>query len=576
MTKLKRYSRRLLAGWLVIASVCVSSAQEDPLPGAPVVLPEVGLGTDVAAAGADDVTPSANVENVRVAPKRLRDHGIVGLDQKVNLSALDAWDVVQLIEFLAYRGGLKNIVIGSGVSGLTTKLKFDEVTVGDALEVVLAVNNLAYTVKGGIVTIMTDGEYRTLYGSSFYDQKEVRISDLKFADPSRVATLLAAVKSSIGTVVADPVTGTLILIDTPEKIAEMEAIVETADISTVSRVLPTETRTFVLQYADVGQMQTEITAILTQEAGAVRSDVRTKTLIVTDLPHKMREVEQMIAMFDRRLKQVFIEAKIVQVQLSDDYRLGINWNHLFEGMNPRFSISSVISPTPISTLGDAAASSMGSMKYNAIVGGGDLSVVLEALKQVGETKILSNPHVAAIDGEEAIIKVITDQPYAEASLESGTTNVVGETIEFIEVGVTLAVTPRISDDDHFISMDIKPEVSSVIGNYQAYRTVPIVRRSMAETSVMIKDAETIIIAGMINNEKRELNHRIPFIGRIPLLGLLFKSRREETLNNELIVFLTPRIVGGDRPYLRMKDMRKKPKPLRSVGAVGAKKFRGLR
>ena len=575
MTRLKRYSRKLITGLLVITTVCFSFAQEETAIDAAPVLP--GGDAKTMAAPSDSADSIVDIRNVRVASRSLKDYGITGLDKKVNLSALDAWDVVRLIEFLAYRGGLKNVVIASGVSGLTTKLKFDDVTVGDALEVVLAVNNLAYTVKGGIITIMTDGEYRMLYGTSFYDQKQIHVADLEFADPSRVATLLAAIKSSIGTVVADPVTGTIILIDTPEKIAEMKAIIDKADISTIARVLPTETRTFVLQYADVGQMQTEVAAILSQDAGNISSDTRTKTLIVTDLSHKMREIEKLIEAFDRRLKQVFIEAKIVEVQLSDDYRLGINWSHLFQGMNPRFSLNSIISPTSIGSLGDATASTpSGQMRYNAIVGGGDLSVVLEALKQVGETKILSNPHVAVIDNTEATIKVITDQPYAEAQLESGTTNVVGETITFIEVGVTLTVTPHISDDDRFINMEIKPEVSSVVGDYQAYRTVPIVRRSMAETSVMVKDAETIIIAGMIRNQKNKINHRVPFLGRIPLIGLLFKSRREETISNELIVFLTPRIVGGDQPYLRMKDMRKRPKPLRAVGASGAKKLRGLR
>ncbi len=524
---------------------------------------------------ASAASPSSEGTSVRSITKSLKDYGIEGLDTKVNLSALDEWDVAQLIEFLAYRGGLKNIVIGNGVVGLTTKLKFDGVTVGDALEVVLSVNNLAYNVQGGILTIMTDTEYRGLYGSSFYDQKDVRIVQLKYADPARVATSLAAVKSTIGTVVADPITGTLILIDTPNKIAEMEAVIASADMKTIARVIPTETRTFVLQYADVEKLRGDVETILSQDAGVVRADSRTKTMIVTDLPHIMRRVEDMVAKFDRRLKQVFIEAKIVQVQLTDDFRLGINWKHLFNGLDPRFSLSSDISPTSIGGLGDAA-SPMGTLTYNTIVGNGDLSVVLDALKQVGETTILSDPHVAAIDGKEATIKVITDQPYAEAKLESGTTNVVGETITFIEVGVTLGVTPRISDDDLFISMDIKPEVSSVVGDYQAYRSVPIVRRSMAETSVMVKDSETIIIAGMIDNEKKEINHSVPFFGRIPLFGLLFKSRREEIDNKELIVFLTPRIVTGDKPYLRMKDMKKKPKPLRPVGSLDGKKLRGLR
>ena len=535
---------------------------------------DLGLAQEPESAPVSSVT-NVSSANIRVGPKQLKDYGITGLDNRVNLKAITDWDVVQLIEFLGIRGGLPNVVIGSGVAGLTTKLKFDDVTVGDALEVVLSVNNLAFMVKGGIITIMSDSEYERTFGTSFYDQKQVKIYELKYADAARVATLLAPIKSSIGTVVSDPMTGTLILIDTPAKMQEMAAVIASADISTLSRQLPTITKTFVLQYAETANLQTEIAAILTQEAGSLRADQRTRTLIVTDLPHKMKEIERVIAMFDRRPKQVFVEAKIVQVGLIDDYRLGINWTHLFNGLDPRFSLQTAATPTPISSLGASAKPATGSMTFNTIAAGGDLSIVLEALKSIGETKILSNPHVAVIDGQEASIKVITDQPYAESALESGTTNVVGEAIQFIEVGVSLSVTPRIADDD-FISFDIKPEVSSVIGSYEAFRSVPIVRKSLAETSVMIKNGETIIIAGMIENHQSTVDSSVPILGRIPLLGVLFRSQREKTTNNELIVFLTPRIITGARPFLRMKDVKKTAKPMRAVGPSRTKKLKALR
>ncbi|NQU38671.1 MAG: hypothetical protein HQ523_01830 [Lentisphaerae bacterium] len=500
------------------------------------------------------------VTTATAVPKPLSDYDLPGLENQVSLTSLDPMDVVQLIEFLAHRGGLNNMVIGPGVAGLTTKLKFDKVTVGDALEVVLSVNNLAYEVRAGIVSIMTDIEYQNKYGTSFYDNKLIKSVDLKYADAARVALMLEPIKSSIGTVVADPVTGTLILIDTVEKIAEMESIIARADLSTVSRVLPTETETFVLQYAEVEDLEPEITALLTPDVGQVRSDSRTKTFIVTALPHNMEKVKHLVTIFDRRPRQVFIEAKIVQVSLSDDYRLGVNWDHIFQGIDPRFSLNSVSSPGSISSVGDAVAPAA-TLTYKTILGNADLSVVLEALKQIGETKILQNPHVAVLDGQEAVIKSITDQPYAEAQLESGTTNVVGETVTFIEVGVTLAVTPRISDDG-MISTTIRPEVSSVVGSYQAFRTVPIVRRSYAETSVMVRDRETIIIAGMIENSKEKVQSRVPLLGRIPLLGMLFRSTSDRVQSKELIVFLTPRIVSGEEPHPLSSDQVKTLKPMR--------------
>jgi len=523
-----------------------------------------GKGANAAATGA----ARADMADLRVQPKRLKDYGLSGLDAKVNLESLEPWDVVELIEFLAYRGGLHNIVIGKGVAGLTTKLKFDDVTVGDALEVVLSVNNLAYQVKAGIVRIMTDEEYTRLHGAGFYDHKKVRIVDLKYGDANRVAGMLEPVKSSIGTVVADPLTATLILIDTPEKIREMRAIIERADMETISRVIPAETKPFVLQYAELEDIQKEVSAIVSKDVGRVSADARTKTLIVRDLPHNMRRIEELISLFDRRPKQVFIESKIVQVSLSDEYSMGIQWHHLFEGIDPRFSLQTDMRPSQV-------LDGYGRLTYATILGAGDLTAVLDALKRIGETKILSNPHVAVLDSQEATIKVVEDRPYAEAELESGSTNVVGEKIQFIEVGVSLSVTPRVSEDG-FISMAIRPEVSTVEDYYAARYPVPVVRKSYAETSVMVKDGATIIIAGMIENRKAERDDSIPFLWRIPLLGLLFRSSSDLLQTRETIAFLTPRIITGDEPFLLARDLEKVPKPLRPVGAGRGKELKGVR
>jgi type II secretory pathway component GspD/PulD (secretin) len=501
--------------------------------------------------------------NLRAQPKRLRDYHLPGLDNIVNLKSIEPWDVIQLIEFLAYRGGLNNIVIGNSVAGLATKLKFENVTVGEALEVVLSVNNLAYEVNGDIITIMTDKEYEDIHGVSFYDQKQVRIVQLRYADATRVAGMLGSIKSDIGTVVADPLTGTLILIDTPEKILEMRGVIDSADMTTVGRVIPTEIKFFVLNHADVETMLPEVEKLLTREVGTVQGDPRTKTLIVSDLPHNMPRVAELIRLFDKPPRQVFIEAKILEVSLSDQYQLGVNWNAVFDGVNPRFQLDGTVR-RPI--LGPDNPG-IGALTYRTILGtGGDLEVMVEALKTVGQTKILSNPHVAVVDGEEASIKVVQDTPYAETSVEvtGSDTNFVGEEIRFIEVGVILTVTPRIGDDG-FINMAIRPEVSSASYDYQAFRRIPVVQRTYSETTVMIKDGETIIIAGMIQNSKQEVEQRVPILGRIPLIGMLFKSSQDELSTRELVVFLTPRIMSGEEPVLRLQDMRKRPKPLRSTG-----------
>jgi type II secretory pathway component GspD/PulD (secretin) len=104
----------------------------------------------------------------------------------------------------------------------------------------------------------------------------------------------------------------------------------------------------------------------------------------------------------------------------------------------------------------------------------------------------------------------------------------------------------------------------------------VIRRSLAETSVMVRDGVTVIIGGMIQNRKDKSVKKVPLLGSIPLLGFLFRFEAESTVNTEIVVFMTPRVVTGDRPHLRMRDLKKQPKPLRTVGRAPGKDLRPLR
>ena len=535
---------------LVLAAVIGAGAQDEP----EIRMLQEPLGSQV------DTDVAANSPVSARALKSISDYNLPGLNQKINLTTTDPWEIVQLIEFLAHRGGVKNIVIGNGVAGMKTKLRFEDVTVADALEVVLFVNRLAYDIRSNILTIMTDAEYKSRHGISFFDQKEVSVEELKYADPARVAGMLGPVKSDIGMIVSDPVTGTIILIDTPSKIGEMQDIIAKADIETVERVLPTETKPFMLQYADVNDIQGEVQALLTADIGSVRVDKRTQTLIVTELPHTMRKVENLIDLFDRRPKQVFIEAKIVEVTLADDFSMGIKWDYVFEGASANLGHGWDMKASGMPGLPSTPA---GSLTYNTVLADGSLDVVLEALERVGDTEIRSNPHVVVLDGQSALIEVIDDQPYKEIELETGTTNVTGVTYLFKKVGVQLQVTPRINDDD-IISVDVRPEISSISQWYDGapQEGTPVIRKALAETTLMVKDGVTIIIGGMIQERKDSATSQIPLLGSIPLLGQLFRFDSSSKVNTETVVFMTPRIVSGEVPIMHARHANKKLKPMR--------------
>lgn len=487
-------------------------------------------------------------------PKSISQYDIPGLKKRKSLRNRLDMDVVTFIQWLSdpTTGGNLNVAISPRVKGATVKVMLTDVTIGDALEIVLAANSLAYEVIGSgersIINIMTDEEYRAKHGVGFHETREMKILELKHTSPARVVDILKGMKSTIGTLIHDEPTSTVILIDTPGKIREMSAVAARAD-------QPTETLVFKLQHAAVADVAEKVAKILTTGVGTLASDERTKTVIVTDLPATMVKVKGMLAAFDVRKKEVSLQAKIVEVELSDDFNLGINWTHVLQNLAPRYSLESIM---PLSTSAGA------SLSYKTIAAGGDMSVVLEALKTIGDTKVISNPQISVEDGPEAELKVVRDQPYRVLQYESGSTNVIAVNYQFVEIGVVLKVTAKINDE-RFIGVDIKATMSDLVDWYdyspgnEGLVGIPVVKKSEASTTVSVKDGVTIIIGGMIKEEKRKTEAGVPILRSIPLVGRLFRSTVERKRKIETIVFLTPRIISGEEQFLQMSTTKKKLK-----------------
>ena len=482
-----------------------------------------------------------------------------GLIKKISVD-IKGMSIVDFLKFLAVEGDM-NVAIAQDVAG-SVNLLVNDVSIGDILKILFSTNNLAYQVQGNVIKIISNNEYKIRQGVDFNDQRKTVIYQLKYASAQNLGTLLGNVKSDIGKIIFDDSTGLLVLVDTPQKIEEMDAIVRRSDISTISRVLPTETKVFELNYAKVDVIQAEVTAALTPSVGSIRTDVRTNTFVITDLPHKLEEIGTILTAFDRKTREVFIEAKIIQVTLSDAYKWGIDWDRLFTasqaGGISGFSI------TPESDMSLGLNDTFGKLTL-ARTGTNKLNFVLEALATIGETKILSNPHIATEEGKEASINVITKQPYSETTTtttDAATTESTDFT--FVDVGVKLNVTPTINKDG-YISMLIKPEVSSIISFFPsetADQRVPVIETSNAESTVLIKDGTTIIIAGMIKDIKSKSTNKVPVLGDVPVVGHLFKNNTDTVSRTETIVFLTPRIISGNESFLLKRDLQKQMKGIR--------------
>ena len=486
------------------------------------------------------------------------DYNFPGLNKRISLD-IRSMDIVQYLKFLASEGSL-NIVASKNISG-TINLLINDVIIADALEIALSMNNLASEVKGNIISVMTNVEYKALYGVDFYDQRKTFITQLKYAPVKNVGAMLSSIKSEIGKIIFDDSTGTIVLIDTPAKIREMREVIANQELPTVTRVYPTDTRVFELNYAKVENIKEEMAKMLTPDIGSMRVDTRTNAMVITDLPCQFKKIEVLLKAFDRQTREVFIEAKILEVTLGDKFQWGVDWAEVIRLAGELKGITM----TPQISLPLTLAAPFGKMTVKTATGD-SFSAVLEVLSTLTETRILSNPHLTVEEGKEAKIEVIEKQPYEEetTTTASGGTTTSSKSYQWVSVGVSLNVTARINKEG-YINMLIKPEVSSITtwygGAAQAAGAVPVVKSANAQTTVNIKDGSTIIIAGMVKDNKTRTVNKVPFLGDLPFLGKAFQKISDEITRTETIVFLTPRIVTGDKEFLLEKDM---PKPSKGI------------
>jgi len=456
-------------------------------------------------------------------------------EKKISLD-LKGMDIVDVLKIFSQEGGL-NIVVGKGVNGKVT-IFLKDVNLWDAFSVILSSCGLAYEKSGDIIEVMGDRDYETTYGKKFADRRKTLILPLKYAKATSLAQSLGQMKSGIGLVLADESTNSLVAMDTPEKLDEIARLVGGLD-------RPMETRTFSLNYAKAEDIANRFKDIASKGAGSVQLDARTNKVVVTDYPEKIKAMETVAFSFDEKNRQVLINAQIIEITPErDEFKMGVNWDYWIAKNVRVASALPMAAPNTVATgLATSNLTLAAPKEYKSVV---------DALHTIGKTKILSSPRIMALNNQEAKILVGTKEAYLTDSITqpaSGTA-VTATQVNFVDVGVQLFVTPTINKEG-FVTMKIRPVISSA--DYKSLTSadkttqVPIVSTSEAETSITVKDGVTVMIAGLKRDQKQRNENRLPILGDIPFLGVFFRSTHTSVTKTELVIFLTPSIVGGETP-----------------------------
>lgn len=285
--------------------------------------------------------------------------------------------------------------------------------------------------------------------------------------------------------------------------------------------------------------------IAADESGSGSNKKESSLLLVSCSPRMESLLYRMINELDQPPAQVMIQMLMAEVTVDDSFDLGME----FAAQDLLFSETATLNANTGLPQGpdydvvfgtDLGVATGGGFSFT--ITGEDFSFLFRALQGEGRTEILARPSIMVQDGQAAYISIGDQVPIVKsASVSDG---VVIPSVEYVDATVKLSVTPIINPDG-FVNMYIKPEIKNVSSSSQDLGNgikAPIINTREAETSVTIKDGETIIIGGLIKGKKDDTESKMPIVGDIPLLGSLFRSTTKRETKTELLIILTPRVM----------------------------------
>lgn len=341
------------------------------------------------------------------------------------------------------------------------------------------------------------------------------------------------------------------------------------------QLAPLETRLVPVSYATAADVQPRVQEVISTR-GTVSVDERTNVLIVRDIVDNLDDVEELVRTLDTQTPQVLVEARFVEATSNYTRDVGIQWggdvsfNQAFgnqtglvfpsnigiaggayDSQTPTQGLSPLAAATTIpnfainlpAAVGTGSGGALG-LTFGSVDGNYNLNVRLSAAEQTGSIKIISSPRVLTLDNHSARISQGTQIPYSQISAQ-------GVQTAFQTALLQLQVTPHVTSDGS-VSLKVnvtrnEPDFSRTGANGQ-----PTILKREADTNLLVQDGHTAVIGGIYTRNTGRTVDQVPFFGDIPILGLIFQRRRMLDQRNELLIFLTPRIVNREQALLTAK------------------------
>jgi len=409
---------------------------------------------------------------------------------------------------------------------------------------------------------------------------------LAFLDSNTMVGILRPLMSRDAYLVSVPSANSLIMIDTASNLQRLQVLISQVDIP-VSRQL-SGIEVYNVQNTNAADLAKALQALLAEGKKAatprekifVTAYVPSNSLLISAPPEDMKEIRRIVEEIDTYKPQVLVEAAIVELSLTKTQTLGVEWivggakdgTKIVGGniisTNP--STGGALVPLAAGLAADQPATALGALKSGLNIGvvgstiqfGGvsfpSVQSFVQALAADSKNKILSTPQLLTLNNEEAEVLVGSNIPYTTSTRLDSAGNPITN-FDYRDVGVKLKVKPFINKDG-LVYLNIFTEVTQVVSTLATVGTgqqpAPTTIKRSTKTTVGVKDAQTIVISGIIQDTLADTEQGIPLLRSIPILGRLFTYSTKSDARTNLLVFLTPRIVYDPSTLAKISEEKK--------------------
>jgi type II secretory pathway component GspD/PulD (secretin) len=415
-------------------------------------------------------------------------------------------DVVDAIRTLSMLSGI-NIIADDSVTGKIS-LNLNNVSFKEALNWILTLKRLSYAQVGNALVIGTEEVIET------YRERVTRIIHLENSNVENTKSVLDNYFGDNSNIKITPDTrlNNLIVEGTLEMVAKAEKLIKEMDTSLITKSFKLDNAIFPEEVEAIKNML----GIIIPDESRIIIDSRQNEIIIKGNQEEIRNAQVMIEGLDKRAPQIMIESKIVEIDLNSERDLGISWS---SGANTDATGNLI----------------MGQIIFRELTLGGTFERIgliqarLDALTKEGKTNVLSNPKIVTLDGKESIILSGSKIPIRERT-EEGI-----ETVRYIDVGLNMTITPRLSQDEK-ITMDCDIKIESL--GTELIQGYPVINSRQEKAIIRSPLGVTNVIGGLITSEEIETIRRIPILSEIPVIGELFKFTNRTKNRTEIIILIT--------------------------------------